>query len=101
MLLENIRFDPRESSKDPAEQAALAAELAAGRDAYVSDGFGVLHREQASVTDVAKLLPNAAGRLVEKEIRSFASVLDNPARPYTVVLGGSRSPTSCWSSTTC
>ncbi len=90
VLLENIRFDPRESSKDPAERAALAAELAAGRDAYVSDGFGVLHREQASVTDVAKLLPNAAGRLVEKEIRSFASVLDNPARPYTVVLGGSK-----------
>ena len=90
VLLENIRFDPREASKDPAERAALAAELAAGRDAYVSDGFGVLHREQASVTDVAKLLPNAAGRLVEKEIRSFASVLDNPARPYTVVLGGSK-----------
>ncbi len=90
VLLENIRFDPREASKDPAERAALAAELAAGRDAYVSDGFGVLHREQASVTDVAQLLPNAAGRLVEKEIRSFASVLDNPARPYTVVLGGSK-----------
>ena len=90
VLLENIRFDPREASKDPAERAALAAELAAGREAYVSDGFGVLHREQASVTDVAKLLPNAAGRLVEKEIRSFASVLDNPARPYTVVLGGSK-----------
>jgi phosphoglycerate kinase len=59
-------------------------------DAYVSDGFGVLHREQASVTDVATLLPRAAGRLVEKEIRSFAAVLDNPARPYTVVLGGSK-----------
>jgi len=90
VLLENIRFDPREASKDPAQRAQLATELAAGKDAYVSDGFGVLHREQASVTDVAKLLPNAAGRLVEKEIRSFASVLKNPARPYTVVLGGSK-----------
>lgn len=90
VLLENIRFDAREASKDPEQRAALAAELAAGRDAYVSDGFGVLHREQASVTDVAKLLPNAAGRLVEKEIRSFATVLQDPARPYTVVLGGSK-----------
>ncbi|MCU0296081.1 MAG: phosphoglycerate kinase [Candidatus Nanopelagicales bacterium] len=90
VLLENIRFDPREASKDSAERAALAAELAAGRDAYVSDGFGVLHREQASVTDVAQLLPNAAGRLVEKEIRSFQAVLKDPARPYTVVLGGSK-----------
>ncbi len=90
VLLENIRFDGREASKDPVDRAALAAELAAGRDAYVSDGFGVLHREQASVTDVAQLLPNAAGRLVEKEIRSFASVLKDPARPYTVVLGGSK-----------
>jgi phosphoglycerate kinase len=90
VLLENIRFDSRETSKDPGQRAALAAELAAGMDAYVSDGFGVLHREQASVTDVATLLPRAAGRLVEKEIRSFAAVLDNPARPYTVVLGGSK-----------
>ena len=90
VLLENIRFDPREASKDPAERAALAEELAAGKTAYVSDGFGVLHREQASVTDVAKLLPNAAGRLVEKEITSFAAVLKDPARPYTVVLGGSK-----------
>ncbi len=90
VLLENIRFDPREASKDPAERAALASELAEGMSAYVSDGFGVLHREQASVTDVAKLLPNAAGRLVEKEIRSFQNVLVDPARPYTVVLGGSK-----------
>lgn len=90
VLLENIRFDPREASKDPAQRAALAAELADGMAAYVSDGFGVLHREQASVTDVAKLLPHAAGRLVEKEIRSFQTVLQDPARPYTVVLGGSK-----------
>ena len=90
VLLENIRFDPRETSKDAAQRAELAAELAAGMDAYVSDGFGVLHREQASVTEVAQLLPNAAGRLVEKEIRSFSTVLENPARPYAVVLGGSK-----------
>ncbi len=90
VLLENIRFDPREASKDAGERAELATELASGMAAYVSDGFGVLHREQASVTDVAKLLPNAAGRLVEKEIRSFDAVLKNPARPYTVVLGGSK-----------
>ncbi len=90
VLLENIRFDPREASKDAGERASLATELAAGMKAYVSDGFGVLHREQASVTDVAKLLPNAAGRLVEKEIRSFQTVLQDPARPYTVVLGGSK-----------
>ncbi|MFN8127675.1 MAG: phosphoglycerate kinase [Candidatus Nanopelagicales bacterium] len=90
VLLENIRFDAREASKDAGERAELAAELASGMAAYVSDGFGVLHREQASVTDVAKLLPNAAGRLVEKEIRSFDAVLKNPARPYTVVLGGSK-----------
>ncbi len=90
VLLENIRFDAREASKDPAERAALAEELASGKTAYVSDGFGVLHREQASVTDVAKLLPNAAGRLVAKEITSFSAVLKDPARPYTVVLGGSK-----------
>lgn len=90
VLLENIRFDAREASKDPAQRAALAAELAKGMSAYVSDGFGVLHREQASVTDVARLLPNAAGRLVEKEIRAFDAVLKDPARPYTVVLGGSK-----------
>lgn len=90
VLLENIRFDAREASKVAEERAALAAELVAGKAAYVSDGFGVLHREQASVTDVARLLPNAAGRLVEKEITSFAAVLQDPARPYTVVLGGSK-----------
>jgi len=90
LLLENIRFDPRETSKDPAERAALAAELAGLADLYVSDGFGVVHREQASVTDVARLLPNAAGRLVHKEATIFAALLAEPARPYVVVLGGSK-----------
>ena len=90
LLLENIRFDARETSKDPAERAALAAELAALADVYVSDGFGVVHREQASVTDVARLLPNAAGRLVHKEATIFSALLADPARPYVVVLGGSK-----------
>lgn len=90
VLLENIRFDPRETSKDPAERAALARELADLGDAFVSEGFGVVHREQASVTDVARLLPNAAGRLVHKEASVFGELLGDPARPYVVVLGGSK-----------
>ncbi|MEY3407138.1 MAG: hypothetical protein RL038_199, partial [Actinomycetota bacterium] len=89
-LLENVRFDARETSKDATERAALAAELAAFADAFVSDGFGVVHREQASVTDVARLLPHAAGLLVEAETKVFRKVLDDPERPYTVVLGGSK-----------
>ena len=90
LLLENIRFDPRETSKDPTERLALATELAALADLFVSDGFGVVHREQASVTEVAKLLPNAAGRLVHKEATIFSALLAEPARPYVVVLGGSK-----------
>lgn len=90
VLLENIRFDARETSKDPVERAALAAELASLGDVFVSDGFGVVHREQASVTDLARLLPNAAGRLVHKEARIFSELLGEPRRPYVVVLGGSK-----------
>ena len=90
VLLENIRFDARETSKDPQERAALAAELASLADLYVSDGFGVVHREQASVTDIARLLPSAAGRLVHKEASVFARLLADPARPYVVILGGSK-----------
>ncbi|MFD1506904.1 phosphoglycerate kinase [Georgenia yuyongxinii] len=89
-LLENIRFDARETSKDDAERAALADELAALADAYVSDGFGVVHRKQASVYDVAKKLPHAAGKLVFKEIDSLSKATENPQRPYVVVLGGSK-----------
>ena len=89
-LLENVRFDARETSKDPAERVALAAELSAFADLYVSDGFGVVHREQASVTDVARLLPHAAGRLVLSEVEVFRKVLGDPDRPYAVVLGGSK-----------
>ncbi len=90
LLLENIRFDARETSKDAQERGALAAELAQLADVYVSEGFGVVHREQASVTDVAKLLPNAAGRLVHKEATVFGTLLAEPARPYVVILGGSK-----------
>ena len=90
LLLENIRFDPRETSKDAGERGELASELASLADAYVSDGFGVVHREQSSVTDVARLLPCAAGRLVHKEASVFGGLLANPARPYIVVLGGSK-----------
>ena len=90
LLLENIRFDARETSKSADERGDLASELASLADLYVSDGFGVVHREQASVTDVARLLPSAAGRLVEKEASVFGSLLANPERPYVVVLGGSK-----------
>ncbi len=89
-LLENVRFDPRETSKDDAERAELAAEYAALADAFVSDGFGVVHRKQASTYDVAELLPSAAGELVFKEIESLSKVTSDPARPYVVVLGGSK-----------
>jgi phosphoglycerate kinase len=90
VLLENIRFDARETSKDSAERGELAAELADLADFYVSDGFGVVHREQASVTDVARLLPCAAGMLVRSEAEVFRKVLDDPERPYVVILGGSK-----------
>lgn len=89
-LAENVRFDPRETSKDPVQRAALAGEWAALAHSYVSDGFGVVHREQASVTDLARLLPAAAGLLVEAERESFRHVLEDPERPYLVVLGGSK-----------
>ncbi|TAK69588.1 MAG: phosphoglycerate kinase [Actinomycetota bacterium] len=90
LLLENVRYDGREDSKDPAARAALAAEYADLADLYVSDGFGVVHREQASVTDLPRLLPNAAGDLVFAEVTVFRKVLDDPDRPYVVVLGGSK-----------
>lgn len=90
LLLENIRFDPRETSKVAEERQALAAELAALADVYVSDGFGVVHRNQASVTDVARLLPCAAGRLVHKEASVFGGIMAEPARPFVVILGGSK-----------
>ncbi|CAM3386217.1 phosphoglycerate kinase [Occultella aeris] len=90
VLLENIRFDPRETSKDDAERGALADDLATLADAYVSDGFGVVHRKQASVYDVATKLPAAVGGLVQTEIEALRRATDNPERPYVVVLGGSK-----------
>lgn len=89
-LLENVRFDARETSKVDAEREALAKEYAELGDVFVSDGFGVVHRKQASVYDIAKILPSAAGLLVVKEIESLRRATDNPERPYAVVLGGSK-----------
>lgn len=89
-MLENVRFDARETSKVESERAELAAEWAALGDLYVSDGFGVVHRAQASVTELAKALPHAAGLLVEAETKVFRKLLDNPDRPYAVILGGSK-----------
>lgn len=97
LLLENIRFDPRETSKDDAERLGLAralAELVAAPDgspgAFVSDGFGVVHRKQASVYDVATLLPAYAGTLVAAEIKVLQQLTESTERPYAVVLGGSK-----------
>lgn len=93
LLLENVRFDPRETSKDAAERGALADQLvalAANNGAFVSDGFGVVHRAQASVYDVAQRLPHYAGGLVEKEIDVLNTIAENPQRPYVVVLGGAK-----------
>ncbi|WP_130839205.1 phosphoglycerate kinase [Corynebacterium neomassiliense] len=93
LLLENVRFDPRETSRDDAERLSFARELAAltaDDGAFVSDGFGVVHRRQASVYDVATLLPHYAGGLVESELSVLRRVSGSPDRPYVVVLGGSK-----------
>ncbi|WP_280508757.1 phosphoglycerate kinase [Nocardia flavorosea] len=93
LLLENIRFDPRETSKDDADRAKLAAalvELVGDDGAFVSDGFGVVHRKQASVYDVAKLLPHYGGTLVAAEADVLAKLTESTDRPYAVVLGGSK-----------
>ena len=93
LLLENVRFDPRETSKDHAERLALArqfAELVDPDGAFVSDGFGVVHRKQASVYDVATLLPHYAGKLVEAEVKVLQQLTSSTERPYAVVLGGSK-----------
>ncbi|GEL46777.1 phosphoglycerate kinase [Cellulomonas hominis] len=89
-LLENIRFDARETSKDDAVRGELADELAQLADAFVSDGFGVVHRKQASVYDVALRLPHAAGSLVLTEVEALRKAVEDPERPYVVVLGGSK-----------
>jgi phosphoglycerate kinase len=92
-LLENVRFDPRETSKDAAERGALAGELAAlvgSEGVFVSDGFGVVHRVQASVVDVAERLPGYAGTLMLAELTTLRRLIETPERPYVVVLGGSK-----------
>ncbi|MBX6722269.1 MAG: phosphoglycerate kinase, partial [Dactylosporangium sp.] len=89
-LLENLRFNPGETSKDTAEREAFAAALAAFADAYVDDAFGAVHRRHASVFDVAALLPHYAGRLVLREVEVLSRLTGEPDRPYVVVLGGSK-----------
>ncbi len=93
LLLENIRFDPRETSKDDSERLALAkalVELVGDDGAFVSDGFGVVHRKQASVYDVATLLPHYAGTLVATEVKVLEQLTSSTEQPYAVVLGGSK-----------
>jgi phosphoglycerate kinase len=92
-LIENVRFDPRETSKNADERVELAIHLAAmtgENGAFVSDGFGVVHRKQASVYEVAQQLPAYAGKLVLAEVEVLRRLTENPERPYTVVLGGSK-----------
>ena len=90
LVLENLRFDPRETSKVASEREEFAEELAIFGDVFISDGFGVVHREQASVFELAKLLPAAAGLLIEAEIEVLTRLTSDPVRPFTVVLGGSK-----------
>lgn len=90
VLLENVRFNPEETSKDEAVRAAYAKKIAELGEAFVSDGFGVVHRAQGSNYDIAADLPAAAGLLVEKEVTALSKATDDPERPLTVVLGGSK-----------
>ena len=90
LLLENIRFSAAETSKEESERAAFAAELATLADVYVGDGFGAVHRKHASVFDLPKLLPHAAGTLVAAEVEVLKKLTTDPARPYGVVLGGAK-----------
>jgi phosphoglycerate kinase len=89
-LLENLRFDPGETSKDDGERASFADRLASLADLYVDDAFGAVHRKHASVYDVAQRLPHAAGGLVQRELEVLSRLIEDPARPYIVVLGGSK-----------
>ncbi len=90
LLLENIRFSAAETSKEESERAAFAADLAQLADFYVGDGFGAVHRKHASVFDLPKLLPHAAGKLVAAEVEVLKKLTQNPERPYGVVLGGAK-----------
>ena len=90
LVLENLRFNPEETSKDEAERRGFAEKLAGFADAFVSDGFGVVHRKQASVYELASLLPSAAGLLIASELEVLERLTESPERPYAVVLGGSK-----------
>jgi phosphoglycerate kinase len=90
LLLENIRFSSAETSKEESERGAFAGELARLADIYVGDGFGAVHRKHASVFDLPKLLPHAAGTLVAAEVQVLKKLTQNPERPYGVVLGGAK-----------
>lgn len=90
VVLENLRFNAAETSGDDAERAAFASKLAEMGDFFVSDGFGVVHRKQASVFELAELLPSAAGLLIERELDVLTALLEATERPFAVVLGGSK-----------
>jgi len=90
VLLENIRFESAETSKDQAQRTSFAKELAAFAEFYVGDGFGAVHRKHASVFDLPKLLPHASGSLIDAEVKVLKTLTENPERPYGVVLGGAK-----------
>ena len=90
LLLENIRYEAAETSKDEAERIGLATKLASYGKVYIGDGFGAVHRKHASVYELAKLLPHAAGNLVAAEVEVLEKLTENPIRPYGVVLGGAK-----------
>jgi phosphoglycerate kinase len=90
LMLENIRFEAAETSKDEGERAEFAKKLSSLADVYVGDGFGAVHRKHASVFEVAKNLPHAAGDLVSAEVKVLQQLTQNPNRPYGVILGGAK-----------
>lgn len=90
MMLENIRFLPAETSKNASDREELAAQLSAYGQVYVGDGFGAVHRKHASVYELARLLPHAAGDLISEEVSMLEQLTKNPERPYGVVLGGAK-----------
>jgi phosphoglycerate kinase len=90
VLLENVRFEPAETAKDSADRDAFAARLAGLGDAYVDDAFGAVHRAHASVDELARKLPHAAGDLIRRELEVLSALTENPKRPFVVVLGGSK-----------
>jgi len=90
VLLQNIRYEAAETSKEESDRISLAKELASYAEVFVSDGFGAVHRKHASVYDIAKLLPHAAGYLVSAEVEVLKKLTQSPERPYGVILGGAK-----------